>query len=211
MFGAVTLLLLSACATQQLPNKERPYILGVTQKSSENAALPDEFVFCDRQKGAWRCPKVTEKTPIEPNLFNPDGQHSQRKAAETAEAFTSPSDLKKHFNYSDIVGEPLTQVHFNVASYSLTDDSKGIISGVLSKLTGKPVLVFGFTDNAGTELYNDVLALNRAESVKKFLVQNGIPAAEIHVEGNGICCFLVPNATDEQRVINRRVEIYFAE
>lgn len=211
MFVVVTLILLSGCATQTLPNKEPPQILGVKQKLSKSKAFPDEFVFCDLEKGAWRCPEVTEKTPIDSDSSSSDGQISHAKSGDDPEAFASSSDLKKHFDYSDIVGEPLAKAHFAFDSYYLTDYSKGIISRLLPKLTGKPVLLFGFTDSVGTELYNDELALNRANSVKAFLVQNGIPESEIHVEGNGICCYLVPNGTDEQRRINRRVEFYFAD
>lgn len=160
------------------------------------------------QKGAWRCPDVSPKTPVSENS---EKLISHAKSGDDPEAFASSSDLNKHFDYSDIVGEPLGKAHFAFDSYFLTDYSKGILSDLLPKLTGKPILLFGFTDNVGTELYNDDLALNRAKSVKKFLVKNGIPESEIHVEGNGICCYLVPNGTDEQRRINRRVEVYFAD
>lgn len=210
MFVVVTLILLNACASTQLPHKQTPEILGVKQKLSKSNVFPDEYIFCDMQQGAWKCPDVSPKTRLKDGQISHAKSDSANELAE-AEGFASASDLQKNFSYSDIVGEPLGKAHFAFDSYFLTDYSKGILSNLVPKLTGRPVLLFGFTDNIGTELYNDELALNRANSVKEFLIENGIPESEIHVEGNGVCCYLVPNGTDEQRRINRRVEVYFAD
>jgi outer membrane protein OmpA-like peptidoglycan-associated protein len=210
MFVIVTLILLNACASTQLPHKQTPEILGVKQKLSKSDVFPDEYIFCDMQQGAWKCPDVSPKTRIKDNHISHAKSDSVSEQSE-AEGFASASDLQKNFNYSDIVGERLGKTHFAFNSYFLTDDSKDILSNLVPKLTGRPMLLLGFTDNIGTELYNDELAFNRANSVKEFLIENGIPESEIHVEGNGVCCYLVPNGTDEQRRINRRVEVYFAD
>lgn len=208
MFVVVTLILLNACASTQLPHKQAPEILGVKQKLSKSDVFPDEYIFCDMHQGAWKCPDVSPKTRIKADQIS----HAKSGSVKAqAKYFTSDSDLQKNFSYSDIVGKPLGKAHFAFDSYFLTDYSKGILFNLVPKLTGRPVLLFGFTDNIGTELYNDELALNRANSVKEFLIQNGIPESEIHVEGNGVCCYLVPNGTDKQRRINRRVEVYFAD
>lgn len=208
MFVVATSIFLNGCVSTLLLNKQPPQILGVKQKLSKIEAFPDEYVFCDMQKGAWRCPDVSPKTLLSENV---EKQISHAKLSDESETFALKSELTKHFDYSDIAGEPLGKVHFPFDSHLLTDHSKDALSYLLPKLIGKPVLLFGFTDNVGIELYNDDLAFNRAKSVKKFLVENGILESEIHVEGNGICCYLVPNGTDEQRKINRRVEVYLAD
>lgn len=194
-----------------LPNKEPPQILGIKQELSKSDAFLDEFVFCDLGKGAWRCPEITEKTPKGYKPSTQDNQIPYAKSDYGSEAFASKSDLIKHFDYGDFIGEPLAKSHFAFDSYFLTVDNKDIILGLIDTLTSKPVVLLGFTDNIGTELYNDELALKRAMSVKDFLVHNGIPESSVHVEGSGTCCYLVPNGTDEERRINRRVEFYFVD
>jgi len=188
-----------------LPNKQQPEILGVNQKLSKTDVFPDEYVFCDIQKGAWRCPQITSKTPVtNKNIL-------LEKSKQTFSGYSSKNDISKNFNYSDLVGESLGKIHFAFNKYNLTGQNINTLSDLLPKLSGKPLLLFGYTDNIGTELYNDELALNRAKSVRQFLIDRGKPASEIHIEANGICCYLVPNGTEEQRRINRRVEVYFAD
>ncbi len=196
---------MSGCASNPLPNRQAPSILGVNQNHSKSDVFPEEYVFCDIEKGAWRCPQVSAKTAITRDVVADESESLE------AIDYTSVTDLDKNFTYSDLVGEPLGKAHFAFDSHYLTEYSRGILRNLLPKLIGKPVLLLGFTDNIGTELYNDDLAFNRAKAVKQFFVDNGKSGDEIHIEGNGQCCFLVPNGTDDQRQINRRVEIYYAD
>lgn len=79
----------------------------------------------------------------------------------------------------------------------------------------KTVRLIGFTDSIGTRAYNITLSLERAKSIKALMVQMGISASLIAVEGKGNTEFIAPNATaegkdnPEGRTLNRRVEIEF--
>ena len=64
----------------------------------------------------------------------------------------------------------------------------------------------GHTDNVGTDQYNDDLSLRRAESVKKFLVSNGIDEARLTTQGFGSSQPIATNDTEEGRAENRRIE-----
>lgn len=64
----------------------------------------------------------------------------------------------------------------------------------------------GHTDNMGAASFNLDLSKRRAESVKAFLVQNGVPASRIFIEYYGLTKPIVPNTTDQNRLKNRRVE-----
>ena len=65
----------------------------------------------------------------------------------------------------------------------------------------------GYTDNKGLKKYNLQLSKKRAEAVKNILVKYGVNPKRIKVKGFGEAYPLVPNNTDTNRAINRRVEI----
>jgi OOP family OmpA-OmpF porin len=72
---------------------------------------------------------------------------------------------------------------------------------------GVRVRVDGHTDNIGTDAYNMGLSKRRADSVKQFLVNAGVPASQLETEGFGLRNPANPNDTAEGRAGNRRVEI----
>lgn len=77
-------------------------------------------------------------------------------------------------------------------------------------LTNKPNVVIqieGHTDNVGSHAVNDRLSLERAESVKDYLVANGIDPSRMKTKGYGERRPLVSNRTEFGRAANRRTEI----
>jgi OOP family OmpA-OmpF porin len=71
------------------------------------------------------------------------------------------------------------------------------------------VQIVGHTDNVGPSSYNQRLSEQRADSVKDYLVKNGVDPAKIAILGVGERLPLADNATREGRARNRRVEIMF--
>ena len=101
-------------------------------------------------------------------------------------------------------------VYFITGTDELTPESKADLQNILGALKDRPlpdVQVIGHTDTVGDLLVNDRLSAQRAETVKGFLVEIGIPAARISTAGRGEREPVVrtPDETDEPR--NRRVEI----
>jgi outer membrane protein OmpA-like peptidoglycan-associated protein len=77
-------------------------------------------------------------------------------------------------------------------------------------LKNKPNVVIqieGHTDNVGSHSINDRLSLERAESVKDYLIANGIEASRMKTKGYGERKPLVSNRTEFGRAANRRTEI----
>jgi outer membrane protein OmpA-like peptidoglycan-associated protein len=83
------------------------------------------------------------------------------------------------------------------------------LSGVLLGFPGEYKLeIEGHTDSTGSDAYNQTLSQARAESVRSFLVEQGIPAARIpSTQGFGRSRPIVPNDTRANREKNRRVDI----
>lgn len=69
----------------------------------------------------------------------------------------------------------------------------------------------GHTDNVGTAMFNLELSRSRAESVKSFLVTQGISPTRIIVEFYGFSKPLVLNDSEENKFKNRRVEFKISE
>jgi OOP family OmpA-OmpF porin len=69
----------------------------------------------------------------------------------------------------------------------------------------------GHTDDRGGDRYNSTLSKNRASSVAKYLMMQGIAANRIEIFGYGKSKPLVNTNTEEARTINRRVEIRFLD
>jgi outer membrane protein OmpA-like peptidoglycan-associated protein len=83
------------------------------------------------------------------------------------------------------------------------------LSGVLLGFPGEYKLeIEGHTDSTGSDAYNQKLSESRAESVRSFLVEQGIPADRIpSTQGFGRTRPIVPNDTRPNREKNRRVDI----
>lgn len=83
------------------------------------------------------------------------------------------------------------------------------LSGVLLGFPGEYKLeIEGHTDSTGSDAYNQRLSQSRAESVRNFLVELGIPMGRIpSTQGFGRTRPIAPNDTRANREKNRRVDI----
>ncbi len=100
-------------------------------------------------------------------------------------------------------------IEFEPGSALLTDTGKLILDEmieVLKKLDAKKFEVIGHTDNVGAPDRNLALSRSRAESVKTYLVANGIRPELISTSGMGADQPLVSNNTQDGRRRNRRIE-----
>ena len=68
------------------------------------------------------------------------------------------------------------------------------------------VVIEGHTDSVGTDAYNKKLSQQRADAVKKYMVESGIDANRLKAQGFGESKPIASNDTDEGRQQNRRVE-----
>ena len=69
------------------------------------------------------------------------------------------------------------------------------------------ITVIGHTDRVGTLESNDILSVQRAETIRAWLVQAGVQALSITVAGRGEREPLVSTADEVAEAKNRRVEI----
>ncbi|MEO6302612.1 MAG: OmpA family protein, partial [Bacteroidia bacterium] len=102
----------------------------------------------------------------------------------------------------------LMDLHFDNASASIDPKFYNELDGVAAWMVKNPELSFfiaGYTDQTGTDAINDPLSVNRANSVKKYLVSKGVKESNLVTEGFGSSNPLTYKTKSRR---NRRVEVY---
>lgn len=100
-------------------------------------------------------------------------------------------------------------VTFPTNSYQISPSFYGTLDKVAQSLNdGKvAVVVSGYTDNTGNDSINTPLSHNRANSVRQYLINKGVPSARINSQGYGSSNPVADNSTPAGREQNRRVEL----
>ena len=102
------------------------------------------------------------------------------------------------------------QVLFASNQSTLLPAAQASLDNVVSVLKANPdrsIVVEGYTDSQGQRAYNMDLSQRRADSVRTYFVQHGIPQEIIRAQGFGPDKPVADNSTAEGRANNRRVEI----
>lgn len=100
-------------------------------------------------------------------------------------------------------------VEFETGNATLTPTGQRVLDDlipVLQKLAGRRFEIVGHTDSDGARQSNLALSAARAESVKNYLMQHGIPANALVTSGLGPDKPVADNGTSEGRARNRRIE-----
>jgi outer membrane protein OmpA-like peptidoglycan-associated protein len=104
----------------------------------------------------------------------------------------------------------MSDVLFDTGSYTLRQTAReklARIAGILLNYPGLMVQAEGHTDNVGSEEFNQKLSEQRANSVRDYLVSQGIPMTSITAVGKGFSMPVASNDTPQGRQMNRRVEL----
>lgn len=100
---------------------------------------------------------------------------------------------------------------FATGKSNLSAASKDALVKFATSLKSTPetdVKIYGHTDNTGSREINVKLSNERAESVSKYLIENGVSGDRLMTEGKAYDEPVASNETAEGRAQNRRVEIY---
>jgi outer membrane protein OmpA-like peptidoglycan-associated protein len=101
-------------------------------------------------------------------------------------------------------------VLFDTGKYNLkTDAQLGLakFTGIVLSHPGLNLTIEGYTDNVGSETFNQTLSEQRANAVRDYLAQQGLDAGTIAAKGFGTAMPVASNDTLQGRQQNRRVEI----
>lgn len=103
-----------------------------------------------------------------------------------------------------------SNIQFEFDSSILRTDAYPSLDKAAVEMKKDPSATFimnGYASAEGTAAHNMTLSQDRANSVKAYLVNSGVPAANISTRGYGTANPVADNSTEAGRILNRRVEM----
>jgi outer membrane protein OmpA-like peptidoglycan-associated protein len=104
----------------------------------------------------------------------------------------------------------MSDVLFDTGKFSLKPGAReklAKVAGILLAYPGLNIEVGGYTDNVGGDAMNQTLSENRADSVRDYLVQEGVSINSVSAKGFGNSLPVASNDSSAGRQQNRRVEL----
>jgi len=106
------------------------------------------------------------------------------------------------------------QIHFAFDKAIIRPESYPVCDAVTDVLKKNPDIkleIQGHTDDKGPPAYNKKLSQQRADAVRKYIVDKGIAPSRLTAMGYGMERPLVPNTSPVNRALNRRVQFMRTE
>ncbi|GAB3815760.1 OmpA family protein [Pontibacter rugosus] len=104
----------------------------------------------------------------------------------------------------------LNNLFFDTGKYELEKKSKTELNKIIGFLQQNPhikIEISGHTDDVGSDQANQVLSERRAKAVVDYLSGNGIGKERFRYKGYGETKPVKPNTSEEDRQLNRRIEM----
>jgi outer membrane protein OmpA-like peptidoglycan-associated protein len=104
----------------------------------------------------------------------------------------------------------MSDVLFDFNKYTLKPEAReklAKVSGILLAYPNLKLQVEGYTDNIGSDEYNQKLSEERADGVRQYLVSQNVSDQNVTAQGFGKKDPVADNSTDQGRAQNRRVEL----
>jgi OOP family OmpA-OmpF porin len=155
---------------------------------------------CKAKKPVVTRPVVTY--PPDPVPVKKETPPAQAPVQETPAPAVATPVAAPDYNFKNI------QFEFN--SGILKTESYPILDKAAAEMKKDPTARFILNGNSSAEGsydHNMALSIERANSVKLYLVNTGVAGDNLAVKGYGESKPVADNATEEGRVLNRRVEI----
>jgi outer membrane protein OmpA-like peptidoglycan-associated protein len=104
----------------------------------------------------------------------------------------------------------MSDVLFDFGKYTLKPEAReklAKLSGILLAYPGLNIEIDGYTDSIGSDEFNQTLSEQRADAVRDYLTQQGVPENLVTAKGFGKANPIASNDTSQGREKNRRVEL----
>jgi OOP family OmpA-OmpF porin len=157
---------------------------------------------CKTQKDILKPPPpVTEVKPGPPIGGDPKPEAAAEDATVKASAFANVTE-KPNYSFANIQFEFNSPI-LKTASYPAMDK----IAAEMKKVTSVKFFLNGYSSSEGTPAHNLSLSQERANAVKSYLTNSGVDEKQLKTKGYGESNPLNSNKTEDEKALNRRVEI----
>ena len=139
-------------------------------------------------------------------------QEDRRKAMEQATQGTNVEVTRTQDNQLKI--NIPNDISFDVGSAAIKPQLRAVLDPFVTSLQGDPaaqITVVGHTDSTGSDALNNRLSVERADSVRDYIVTRGVATNRVTTAGRGDREPVADNNTESGRAKNRRVEIFLRE
>lgn len=175
----------------------------------------EQWIFIGAHQ--WKCDTCksvpgTART-ASPGIFRTRGDQAHYYVDDVSIVEVNDAPAKDTTTFTAGVVYAFSNIHFATNSAVLQQGDQPELEKILRHLQAHPELnvsITGHTDSVGDSRSNYVLSLNRAEAVKTYLSDHGVPGERIVVQGAGETRFVASNSTEAGRALNRRVEFVFS-
>jgi outer membrane protein OmpA-like peptidoglycan-associated protein len=193
--------------------------LAFTIGSNYNASKDKEFSDAEAQRVKLQADaeaqRVKQQADAEAQRVKTlaDAEARRVKELADAEALRLSEQKSRDTVFVFIKGSTviLRGVNFDFDKATLMKDSEKILWRAYNAMIANgavEVVITGHTDNIGTQQYNQTLSLERAQTVRNWLVQKGIASSRMRTVGRGENETVASNDTDAGRAENRRIEFF---
>jgi outer membrane protein OmpA-like peptidoglycan-associated protein len=205
-------------AEQQAADRKARQDAQATAEAEANAAAQakqqaDDAARAQQQAEAARAAALAQQQTAEAQA---ETARAQAQQAEQDRA-TARAQLRQQLNTILQTRESarglimnMSDVLFSTGKYTLKPEAReklAKVSGILLAHPGLTIEVEGHTDNVGSDEYNQTLSEERAQAVRDYLVEQGVPSSAVSAKGLGETGAIASNDTSSGRAKNRRVDL----
>lgn len=163
----------------------------------------------DAQSARERAAQADRQAALARDNAAEDRRKTQEAEARTASLEAQLADMAAKKTERGLV-ITLGDVLFGTDMTGLTPEGMRTVqklAAILEQHPQRSVLIEGFTDSTGSNAYNQSLSERRATTVRNALLDMGVARERIAMRGYGEAYPVAANDTNQNRQLNRRVEI----
>jgi outer membrane protein OmpA-like peptidoglycan-associated protein len=206
------------------------------EQPQQDKALAQHLVFIADRKVETAAALAQSRLLVDQRKMLSEERESARLASRTREVDTARSDAASARLASETAQQQAIALQKQIEELNAKATNRGLVVTLgdvlfdtgkseikggaarnISKLAAflnehkdRSVIIEGHTDNVGSDDYNMGLSQRRADSVKAYLVSEGIVSSRIVTSGKGEASPVAGNDTASKRQQNRRVEVIIA-
>jgi outer membrane protein OmpA-like peptidoglycan-associated protein/tetratricopeptide (TPR) repeat protein len=199
------------------------YVKGVVQDAQSKKALSADIELIDLKTGQTIERLQSDVMTGEYTAVLPNGSHfglfiNKQNYFNKSLSFDFSEKADANGKWVNVLLEPirkdvdivLNNIFFDSGKADLRPESFAELDKLqklLSQNNTLKVEISGHTDNVGKDTDNQILSQKRAAAVVDYLIAKGINANNIKAIGYGETRPILPNDTEENRQLNRRIEM----